>query len=385
MAEASQTPSTAAAASDAAQYRLVVRSAAEAVALVRERFGENARVISVRQIEAGGLARFLQKPRLEVIVEVAAPSARLLRESSNEAAAPLDDSEAPARDAAEENAASAKKEIPVSDRRAVAAPRGAGARREISLLRATGLDEALLERFRADHPGLEWDATPAPEAIARLAVWLRRQYAANTSRPLAPRRAFIGLCGAGKTTALCKLLSLDVFVRGRSAAVLKLDGDQPNATDGLAAFCEVLGAPLLRSPAEVEEFDDEAVVYVDVPGAALDGHAEHRRLAQTLDALRVASRVLVVNAAWENEVIAEAFAMGRACGATHVVFTHADEVRRPAKLWRFALFGGLSPLFVSAGPSPAGEIEEDVFGALLARTIPSNLARAAVAEGAGAS
>jgi flagellar biosynthesis protein FlhF len=169
--------------------------------------------------------------------------------------------------------------------------------------------------------------------------------------------------------------------QGRQKPALEPLGDQPNATDGLAAFCDVLGAPLLRSPSEVDEFDNEWLLYVDVPGVGLDAPGEHRRLAQTLDALDVDTRVLVINAALETEVIADTFEMGRACGATHVVFTHLDEVRRPGKLWRFVLFGGLQPWFVSSGPSPAGEIETDVFSALLARTFPPVIARAAGVEG----
>lgn len=362
--------SAAAATTQPARYRLVVGSAAEAVALVRERFGEHARVTAVRQIEAGGLKRFLQKPRLEVIVEVgeepAAPAKRLIVAPAM--AAP----ETPAAAATSSNTA-VTSTAPVSS--VTAAP--AGRTREISLLRATGIDEVVLARMRAENPGLDWNALPASEALATLGVWLRRSFDAIPRRPAGGRRVFIGCCGVGKTTALCKALALDVFVRGQAVAVLKLDGDQPNASDGLAAFCDVLGAPLLRSANEVEEFDANTRLYIDVPGVGLDAPAEQARLAQTLDALAVDTRVLVVNAACEAEVIQDTWELGRACGATHVVFSHGDEVRRPGKLWRFVLHGGLRPLFLSAGPSPAGEIEEDVFSALLARTFTPGVARAA--------
>jgi flagellar biosynthesis protein FlhF len=356
------------------RYRIVVRSAAEAVALVRERFGEAARVISVRQLEAGGLARFIQKPRLEVIVEVpvagaatsqpVAPSAEAASEvKAIESVPPPSPAEAPVAAAIEKDA------------------RETSARRAIALLRATGLDEMILERVRADHPGLDWSKTPAPESLTHLAAWLRKNYEAIARRPAGKRRVFFGSCGVGKTSALCKALALDVFVRGLKPAVLKLDGEQPNATDGLAAFCDVLGVPLLRSAAELDEFDEQTLVYIDVPGTALDAQAEQARFTQTLDALRVDTRVLVINAASETELIADTIEMGRACGATHVVFSHADEVRRPGKLWRFILFAGLRPLFLSAGPSPAGDIEENVFSALLARTFPRDVARAAGSEG----
>src|SRR4051812_36335247 len=52
------------------QFRFVVRSAKEAVRILHERLGEKARVISVRQVEGAGLARFLRAPKLEVIAEV---------------------------------------------------------------------------------------------------------------------------------------------------------------------------------------------------------------------------------------------------------------------------------------------------------------------------
>ncbi len=54
------------------QIKLIVDSASEAVAVLRERYGEKARVLSVRQVEAEGLKRLISKPRLEVIVEVPA-------------------------------------------------------------------------------------------------------------------------------------------------------------------------------------------------------------------------------------------------------------------------------------------------------------------------
>jgi len=62
-----------------------------------------------------------------------------------------------------------------------------------------------------------------------------------------------------------------------------------------------------------------------------------------------------------------------------------DEVRRPGRLWRFILQSGLRPLFLSSGPSPAGEIEEDVFGALLSRAFPRSLTAAGMGATEGTS
>jgi flagellar biosynthesis protein FlhF len=355
--------------SSATRYRLVVRSAAEAVKLLRDRFGESARVLSVRQLEAGGLARFLQRPRLEVIVE-AGSRVPMLDATSADIASPV---------APEAEAAGALVSAPQEPAPALKPRLSAG--RVISVLRATGLDESILERVRADRPEIDWDRAAAQDVLAHLGAWLRRQFEALPKGRPGARRVFLGACGAGKTTVLCKLLAADVFVHGTQPAVLKLEGDLPNATDGLAAFCEVLGAPLLRSAVELEEVDPAVPVYVDVPGMGLDSGEEHRRLRLMLDALQVDVRILVVNAAWESEVIAAAFEMGRACGATDVCFTHLDEVRRPAKLWRFVFSGGLPVRALASGPSPAGELDENIFGALLARTIPPGIAQGAGSRG----
>lgn len=52
------------------KFRFVVKSAEEAVKVIREQLGENARVLSVEQVGGKGLARFLSAPQLEVIATV---------------------------------------------------------------------------------------------------------------------------------------------------------------------------------------------------------------------------------------------------------------------------------------------------------------------------
>ena len=54
----------------AKRYKIVVRSAEEAVRLIREKLGEKAKVVSVRQVGGEGLKRFISSPKLEVIAEV---------------------------------------------------------------------------------------------------------------------------------------------------------------------------------------------------------------------------------------------------------------------------------------------------------------------------
>ena len=43
------------------KYKFIVKSAEEAASIIREKLGEMAQVISVRQVEGEGLAKFLAK------------------------------------------------------------------------------------------------------------------------------------------------------------------------------------------------------------------------------------------------------------------------------------------------------------------------------------
>src|SRR4051812_14524455 len=75
-------------------YKFTVRSAEEAVTLIREKLGPTARVLSVRAVEQKGLKKLFSGPRLEVIAQVdpiSPPedtSAASLDETSSEAATP---------------------------------------------------------------------------------------------------------------------------------------------------------------------------------------------------------------------------------------------------------------------------------------------------------
>jgi predicted DNA-binding antitoxin AbrB/MazE fold protein len=45
------------------RFKLVVRSAEEAVRVIREKLGEDARVLSVKQVGGEGLKRFISSPK----------------------------------------------------------------------------------------------------------------------------------------------------------------------------------------------------------------------------------------------------------------------------------------------------------------------------------
>lgn len=370
------------------KYKFTVKSAEEAASIIREKLGETAEVISVRQVEGEGLARFLKSPKLEIIAQVPPPkppanAAETPRSGSVEAES---DSAADEVEETVETATRPSRKKPPRQRkpRQPAPPKRDEAEfvpeamvkamfdnlptgRLWTLLAKAGIPEEFLAQIGERPESQFLERQPLQTAISSFAL-LMRDRAPVHSAALGGRVAFFGTPGSGSTTALCKQLASDVFLKGRATCVMKLDADEPNSTEGLAMFCEALGVPLLRTPGELRKVDPETTIYFDSPGVVLTGK-NVRQLKKTFDSMRIESRVLVVNAAYERVLMQEAYTRATALGGTHVVFTHLDEIPRFGKLWEFVLDDGLAPLFASTGPNIAADFDRHVVDLLVRRTL----------------
>ena len=338
-------------------YKFTVRTTEEAVTLIREKLGPTARVLSVRAVEAAGLKKFFSAPRLEVIAQVDTVGQTV-------AAAPQDQA-----DPADS-----------TDRSEVAAPAEPGLRSRLSpfpsalgltgLLRRSGITETALNRLQAGANWTELNTLPLHRALAETSRLLRSQVEARASRPPLSRAAFLGAAGVGRTTALCKWLSQEVFRRARLGHVVSVEFDRPNPLGPLPVFSEALGVPLAHFPCETRPAVPGGFVYFDLPGISPRRPADNAPLAAFLDREQITERVLVLNAAYDRPSLRDAYAAGRDLGATHLVFTHLDEVPQWGKLWDYLFDEEIEPLFLAVGSSLTGDIEEDVPGAIVRRTLP---------------
>ncbi len=343
------------------KYRFIVSSAEEAVRVIHERMGERARVVSVRQVDGKGLSRFLASPKLEVIATI-----------------PTDEPD-PVLQSGDADAYQPRIDEPSADVSPPQSETTAGAReghpqeRLGALLRRAGFDGSLLGPLKNSPQWQELEGMAVPHALARVSLWLREEFDRARSCDVSRRIAFLGTPGCGKTTALCKRLAADVFLRGKTVQVLKLEGDTPNADDALSVFCDVLGVNLLRDPVELDDIAGESELYIDMPGISMSQEDEQGAFKEQLDFLGIDTRVLVVNAAYETDIIKENYACAERMGATHIVFTHLDEVSHYTKLWQFILRGGLTPWFFSHGQNITSDFTEDVLNYLMEQTFPTNL------------
>lgn len=325
----------------AGTYKFAVRSTEEAVVLIREKLGPRARVLSVRSVPAPGFRRFFSSPRLEVVAQVDAPSA-------------------PAPEASVASAA------PVV---AAAGPSLAGL---ADLLRRSGLTETALTRLQTSASWTELSTLPLHRALAETSRLLRAQADARPARIPLSRAAFLGTSGVGRSTTLCKWLAAEVFRRARIGHVVAVEFDRPGSLGPLPVFAEALGVPVAHFPCETRPAVPGGFVYFDLPGLSARRPADNLPIAAWLDREEIAERVLVLNAAYDRAALREAYAAGRDLGATHLVFTHLDEVPQWGKLWDYLFDEDIEPLFLATGPSLTGDCEEDVPGAIVRRTLPDD-------------
>ncbi len=373
---------------ESSRFRFIVRSAEEAVTVLREQLGPRARVVSVKQVEGKGLARFLRAPNLEVIAEVApetpaTPTTPATPAAKAETPAPVT---APVATQSSVQAPAAEFVLPEpvaeTPPPAPIAPRASAPTLTphifptaesgfARLLRAGGISAPIIARMQNDAVWQSWQSLPPAEAFTQVGMSLRDQWQVRQPRALGQRAAFIGSPGAGKTTALCKQLASDIFVRRRRAVVLKLDLENVNPDDGLVVFCEALGVPFAREIDEVPDLAPDESLYIDVPGVITRDASQTAKLREVLEAVGTTGRVLVMNAAYDAEILKQSRAWGDSLGCTHTAFTHLDEILHWAKLWDFVLPPAATPLFLSTGQSIAGDLEENVFDAVLSHTFPT--------------
>jgi flagellar biosynthesis protein FlhF len=337
-------------------FKFTVRSAQEAVTVIREKLGPDSRVLSVRSVEPKGLRRFFTAPRLEVIAQIdrpaetEAPLTEALTEVSAEMAAPIATT-------SDFNPRVNIQHTPIG---------------LADLLRRSGLTETALNRLQSGSSWREINSLPLHRALAETSRLLRERAEARVSRPPLSRAAFLGAAGVGRTTALCKWLSVEVFRRARIGHVVTIEFDRPNPLGPLPVFAEALGVPLAHFPCETQPAVPGGFVYFDLPSISPRRPADNSALSAWLDREEIVERVLVLNAAYDRAALRDAYAAGRDLGATHVVFTHLDEVPQWGKLWDYLFDDDLEPLFISTGPSLTGDCEEDVSGAIARRTLPES-------------
>lgn len=328
----------------------IAASAEEAVAQIRARLGPDAVVLNVRPLKAPGLARFWQKPMIEVVAYRPEPPA-----PPPPPAAPVNEALAGFRQELEE----LKQQFDLND----------SGWRVAALLQKTGLlplhAQHILDGLTSAHGDLP------PASLAEEISLARAQMVRNWRAPytIGPRstHVLIGPAGSGKSTVLCKWLTQAALVEGRQARVWRLDGNTANTAEFLSVHGEVLDAEVERCWTPGGHGLAEDIGFIDLPGVDWRNPLAIRELSGHLMRLGSPHMHLVLNGAYDiNVLLAQARAFS-VLPLEDLIVSHLDEEPHWGKLWNLTLGAGLPIRYLSAGQNIPGEFWEASAELLLAR------------------
>ena len=330
----------------------IADNANAALAQIQEQLGPDAVVVSVRKLPAHGISRLWQRGgQIEVLaclpggVEAIAPRGEPaeLPVHKTHTVPPGMDAYVPFGEKIEPSRA-----VSVWSQRRW---------QSIAWLESLGLlpefADELEKKVRATHgdepppmPIAEWSAVR--DLLA--GFWHpARQTMEGTGRP----HVFIGPPGSGKTTVLCKWMTVAVLTKEESVRVWRLDGNTANMSEFLSLHSEMLGLHAERFWAAPEVRAD--LLFVDLPG--VESHDAHAlgALREQLAALPQPHVHLVLNAACESSILFDQIQAFAPLAPEDMIFTHLDEERHRVKLWNFVLGTNLPLSFLSAGQKIPGE------------------------------
>ena len=360
--------------SKAKRYRLVVRSAEEAVRVIREKLGESARVLSVRQVGGEGLRKFISSPKLEVIAELPIEDESNIVGIGNDKHSGVGNLEVA--NAKSEVLANEKSQIDnksVKEQTGETPNKNSSDSNSIEILKKAGFDDQLLSVIESWSNWSDIKNLSLADTLKEITVGLSDRFKLNDSNPLQEKIAIIGAPGVGKTTTLCKFLAHDVFMNKKAPNVLKIENGVPNPDDALRIFCEVIGVTLFREANKIPSSSDMSPLYLDLPGLSLGLNEEWVSAKEVLDSLNIKTRVLVLNAAYDKQIINKTINQGQLIEATHLAFTHFDEISNSTKLWPILLRNQFTPLCICNGQNVTGDFTTHVLNQMIAKTFPEEL------------
>ena len=355
------------------RFRLVVRSAEEAVRVIRDKLGEHARVLSVRQIGGEGLKKFISSPKLEVIAELPTEESLSVGETEQE----LDAISNTTSKIEESHTASSNKILEstnaVDDKKLENVEKNNSELNSFDVLLKAGFDSQLLSLIESWSNWKDIKDLSLADTLKEITIGLSDRFKLSDSIPVSDRIAIIGAPGVGKTTTLCKFLAHDVFMNKKSPIVFKMDNGVPNPDDALRIFCEVIGVTLFREADKLPTSSDQSPIYIDISGLSLSQNDEWIHANEALNALGVKTRVLVLNAAYDKQIINKTINLAQSLDATHIAFTHFDEISNSTKLWPILLRNQFSPLCICNGQNVTGDFTTHVLNQMIAKTFPEEL------------
>lgn len=241
--------------------------------------------------------------------------------------------------------------------------RGRDMTRVMAQVTASLGQDALILRTTEHEPFAGYGATIEVIAVAGSDMdLLRKQMVVEARRPKRSGRggplkiAFVGPPGAGKSTAVLKLLMDAQVDGGLSVGVVSLDTFKAGALDEIQLYSELAGVPLevVYTPAEVapalKRLDGVDVVFIDTPAFG-GGRFNDEQWTPLFEALDPDEVHLVLGAGLRMDVGLSLKDRFQGFELTHLLLTHLDEVPGEAGVADLMLALDLPARWVGDGAS----------------------------------
>ena len=354
----------------------IAASAEEAVSQIRSRLGPEAVVLNVRPMPVNGLARFWQKPMIEVLAHVpeAGPTQSPVTDALAEFRHQLEEikHQVVVRAPAAANPSFSVSDSGTPDFQHEPARLEVGQWRVGAALHRTGLmpvhAQCVIDQLRMQHGEI-----PPPSLGEELA--LARNHLAGRWRQ--PRtisenslHVLIGPAGSGKTTCLAKWLTQSVLVEGRQARVWRLDSAVANMAESLSVHCEILGFSAERIWSAATQGFPEDIAFIDLPGVDWRNPIAVKELAGQLKQFGQPRVHLVLNGACDVAILLAQVRAFSPLPIDSLIVSHLDEESRWGKLWNLVLGTNYSIRFLSTGQNIPGDFLEASAAAILNRQFP---------------
>ncbi len=230
-----------------------------------------------------------------------------------------------------------------------------------ALIRAAAQDSRGTAELRGEVAALrrliEDLRTPPPAAPMPQQKFNTQLTAPSTARAI----MLIGPTGVGKTTTIAKLAARAALIEGKRVSLITLDNYRVGGVDQIRTFAELIGVPLrvCETPGDLTRMisDEDDLTLIDTAGRSPRDVGAINELARVVANVPKIETHLVVAAASTATIIEDLANRYRGLNPSRLLFTKLDEVEEAAELTRAPARLSLPVTWVTTGQSVPEDIE----------------------------
>ena len=349
--------------------RFLAASLQEAKDQIVRELGEDAVILSSRQVKRRGLLGWLGFSQVEVTAAIDTPLSSPMAVSQpairvrEEVHSDISDIKAAPWEDFQQDLTETRQLMESISRRMSATQRPsypAAVDAYYSRLQKAGLDEEftreLLEELFSSLSPEDYEKTESIEQRGHDLLALRlRPHIFDVDSKKQRVISLVGPTGVGKTTTIAKLAAHAVLQQKQRVALVTFDTYRIAAVDQLRTYGEILGAPVevVLTPTEMrqtldklQEFD---VVFVDSVGRSQQNMMQLSELKAFLEAIQADAVYLTISATTQYEVMLEIVQNYQIAKPTALIFTKLDEAKSYGLIINLLCKTGLPIAFFANG------------------------------------